>query len=805
MRSHTESDTEMAASRDDPGRLAEASAAAVASRVRSAGSGPGEREEIFRAAFENAPLGICLVGLDGRLSSANPVLCRMLGYSESELQELTLADVTHPDDVSASAQWMDRALQGHATDLQLEKRYLAKQGAIVWAAVHSHLVRGADDSPRFFVSHVQDITARRKADDTQRESDEKLRIAFENAPTGMSVIEPDGRFLAVNPMLCQMCGYSAEELLSATIELITHPDDVERSKLWIRKLISGDLSEPEMEKRYVHRDGHVVWGLVRARWVRNLDGSPRCAVAHIQDVTERRRTEQILRENERQLREAHEIAQMGHWQLGLPSRAMLWGPGVFRLFELDPGTSAASFERFMAFVHPEDRELVASRCPASQPEAASCDLVHRLMLPDGRVKHVRRICRAERDPTGSTVRVSGILQDVTTLKQAEEERARLEERLRRTQKIEAIGLLAGGVAHDFNNLLTAIGGNASLALRRLAPVDPSYACLIEIDRAVESAANLTRQMLAFSRQQIIVPKVLNLNDVIGRLEKMLQRLLGEDLEVATVLDRDLGQVRIDPGQLEQIILNLAVNARDAMAGGGRLTIATANTTLDADYCSRHGNVQPGEYVRLTVSDSGVGMSDEVKARLFEPFFTTKEQGRGTGLGLAMVYGAVRQNNGQIDVASEAGRGTTFTIYIPRVDEPPEQETSAAASGVPGGSETIVLVEDDARVRSLALRVLTQQGYRVSAFSTGEEALLGTRDKDDPVHLLITDVIMPGMNGRVLADSLKRLRPGLKVLFTSGYSQDVIAHHGVLHPGIEFLAKPYSVATLAARAREVLDH
>ena len=517
--------------------------------------------------------------------------------------------------------------------------------------------------------------------DSWRELEEKFQIAFENAPVGMSIIRPDGRYLSVNSALCQMFGYGADELLSGTLQRITHPDDVEPGNRWIRRVIAGDLSVPEFEKRFLHRDGHVVWGVVRARWIRGQDGEARFAVVHIQDITER--------------------------------------------------------------------------------------------------------------------------------KQAELARAEVEAQLQWAQRMEVVGQLAGGVAHDFNNLLTVIGGNTALALEEPGLDQGLRDLLQEVQKAASSATSLTRQLLAFSRKQVIAPRVLDLNELVLHLQRMLQRLLGEDLTLAAQLEPRLGRVRVDPGQVEQILVNLAVNARDAMTGGGRLTLATSNADVRAEASASRaaravggGLPPPGAYVALAVTDTGSGMSADTLAHIFEPFFTTKGPGKGTGLGLAMVYGAVRQNEGYVEVESEPGRGTTFRIFLPRVDQPPEAWTEPALPGA-GGAETIALVEDEAQVRSFAAGVLRRLGYAVLAYASPAEALadLATLSR---AHLLVTDVVLPGMSGQALAAALVTRAPGLAVLFTSGHAENVIARQGVLERGIEFLAKPYSPAELAARVRAVLD-
>ncbi len=382
----------------------------------------------------------------------------------------------------------------------------------------------------------------------------------------------------------------------------------------------------------------------------------------------------------------------------------------------------------------------------------------------------------------------------------------LEQQLFQSQKLENVGRLAGGVAHDFNNLLTVIRGYSELALLGMAEGDPVRGSLEEVLKASERAGNLTRQLLAFSRRQVMEMKIIDLKCLMKDLEKMLRRLIGEDIDLRLVLAPDLGRVKADPGQIEQVIVNLAVNARDAMPSGGVLTIEAANVELDEGCSCQHVDAKPGEYVLLCVSDTGTGMGPEVRERIFEPFFTTKEKGKGTGLGLSMAYGIVKQSNGHIWVYSEANKGTTFKIYLPLAKEPAELAAhKKEATTIPGGRETILLVEDESSVRHLAARVLRDQGYTIHEASDGTEALHFMQGNGgENIDLLLTDVIMPKLNGKELSEHLKNINPKLRVLFTSGYTDDVIAHHGVLEDGTDFIQKPYTSAALTTKVREVLS-
>ncbi|HYL56325.1 MAG TPA: response regulator [Gemmatimonadales bacterium] len=452
-------------------------------------------------------------------------------------------------------------------------------------------------------------------------------------------------------------------------------------------------------------------------------------------------------------------------------------------------------------------ELLRLRAVDTYPTEAREEVQLQLdEIAAGRVSSYERPL-LRKDGTIITVEISArVLPAGTLLATARDvtERKRLEEQLRQAQKMEAIGRLAGGVAHDFNNVLTAIFGYADLMADEFPKESPAHQDLAEIRKAAERASALTRQLLAFSRQQVLAPVVLSVNDLVEDVDKMLRRVVGEDVDLRLALAGDAGNVRADPGQLQQVLMNLVVNARDAMPTGGRLTIETGNAELSEHYSESHRAVVPGSYVMLAVSDTGVGMDATTTARIFEPFFTTKEKGRGTGLGLSTVYGIVKQSGGYIWVYSEPGRGTTFKLYLPLVDAPPERAAPAREAGTLAGTETIVLAEDDEVLRPLTKGLLVRLGYTVLEAENADRALALADAHPGPIHLLITDVVMPGVSGRELARRVVRTRPDTRVLYISGYTDDAIVHHGMLEPGLHFLQKPFTPAALARKVREVLD-
>jgi two-component system cell cycle sensor histidine kinase/response regulator CckA len=538
--------------------------------------------------------------------------------------------------------------------------------------------------------------------------------------------------------------------------------------------------------------------VVKDRMVRLLPAIGR-ELREAMERQRRREAETSLQHMRERMQFALKSVGIGTWESDITSGRTICSDVLERLHGRAVGQFGATFEAFIEAVHPDDRQRVGDRIIGSIPDRTASRLEYRTQWPDGSIHWIANVGQVFYDAAGRPVRAAGVAMDITVQKT-------LEEQFRQAQRMESIGNLAGGIAHDFNNLLTAILGYSNFLLEELTADQVSQTVrgdLEEIRKAGERAAALTSQLLAFSRKQIIRPTVLNINTIVRNLESMLRRLIGEDIELMVHLSDDLGSSNADVGQIEQVIMNLVVNSRDAMPTGGKITIETANVDLDDAYARKHIAVVPGPHVMIAVTDTGTGMTPDVQARIFEPFFTTKPKDRGTGLGLATVYGIVKQNAGNIWVYSEVGRGTTFKVYLPRVTDRPGR-LPQTDQPVRGGNETVLLVEDDERVRRLAREMLARNGYHVIETSESEEALRAAAGHPGPLHLLLTDVVMPGMSGRVLAQRLVEQDPDLKILYMSGYTDNAIVNHGILMPGVAFLQKPFTPTSLARAVREVLD-
>jgi two-component system, cell cycle sensor histidine kinase and response regulator CckA len=628
------------------------------------------------------------------------------------------------------------------------------------------------------------------------EGEELFRLITENAADMIAVVDMEGNRIFNSLSYEKVLGYSLAELKTSSSFAQIHPDDVDRVRQAAEEARRTGVGLP-LEYRVRHKDGS--WKMVEstASVISNSKGVPEKLVIVNRDVTERKRSAEALERSESSFRSVVEDAPYGIYRasiagdlllVNLALQQMLGYDSREELLQANVGTHiyrhAPEHERFIRTVVQEryfkDVELEWKR-------------------KDGAPITVRCSGWPVRDEGGTVNYLEVFAEDVT-------ERRVLERQLRMAQKMEAVGRLSGGIAHDFNNLLGVIIGYSQVLKRSLGGANPLlFEHAEEIEKAGQRAVSLTRQLLAFSRQQVLEPVILNLNTLVSDMEKMLPRLIGEDVTLELNLDPALAQVKADHGQIEQVIMNLAVNARDAMLDGGKLTIQTANVELDLAYTRQHPGSRVGQYVVLAVSDTGTGIDPEIQSQIFEPFFTTKERDKGTGLGLATVYGVVKQSGGYIAVDSEKGKGACFSVYLPRVEQTvPMAEIKSGAPANVRGSETVLLVEDAEPLRKLANMFLRDSGYNVLTAADGREALEVARSHSGPIHLLLTDVVMPGINGRVLAERLAPRQPGMKVLYMSGYTDSFIAGHGVLEAGTHLLHKPFTQDVLARKVREVLD-
>jgi PAS domain S-box-containing protein len=514
------------------------------------------------------------------------------------------------------------------------------------------------------------------------------------------------------------------------------------------------------------------------------------------EVAERRREEVKTRNAEQQLNLALKASRTGIWTWDVVKNVMVWDENVYVMFGVLPGAFGGTFEAVAALVHPADRDATVCEMKRCTPQRPACVMAFRVVWTDGSMHYLEANGRGFHDESGQLIRMIGTTRDITDQRQ-------LEEQFRQAQRMEAVGQLAGGIAHDFNNMLNTILGYAEVILAQSSTEDPIYARIEEIRKAGEQAAVLTQQLLAFGRRQLLQPRVLNVADTLRAVDTLLRRVIGADVEIITVLDEPLSQVKVDPTQMQQVLLNLAVNARDAMPKGGKLVLEAKNATLDESHARRH-EVLAGRYVMLAVSDDGCGMTPDMQKRAFEPFFTTKEVGQGSGLGLATAYGIVRQSGGHIWLYSEPGIGTTFQIFLPSVDQLEEPALPTPALTASSGEGTILVVEDDAGIRALVEEVLSSAGYTVLVAEDGASALRVSTEYAGPIQLLLTDMILPKMSGKEIAANLRALRPEMTVLFMSGYTREVMAHNGTLDPEMNFIQKPWSPRVLRERIQTLLS-
>jgi PAS domain S-box-containing protein len=637
---------------------------------------------------------------------------------------------------------------------------------------------------------------------TEAERDELLRrltMQVERMPLAYLLLDRENRVQDWNPCAEEMFGYTKREMMGRNpFDDIVAESARDKARDVLERLLSGDMTAHSVNENRT-KDGRII----TCEWLNTPffgpDGKVSGIFALARDVTERQRLLDKVRQAQQRLESVVTSSPAVLYTLeGADARSLVltWISGNVQEMMGYTLEQVMRPEWWQERVHADDLARVFAEIAGELLTRGRLAQEYRFLHRSGEYRWVRSEMRRL---SGGPIEVVGSWSDIT-------ERKKLEEQFRQAQKMEAIGQLAGGVAHDFNNLLTVISGYSEILLGSSGIEEGKKGLIREIGKAGERAASLTRQLLAFSRKQILEPRALDLNALIRDEEKMLRRLIGEDVTLATALDPALKRVKADPGQLEQVIMNLVVNARDAMPQGGRLTIETKSADLDGEYAKTHPRISAGRYVMLAVSDSGVGMTPEVKARIFEPFFTTKGMGKGTGLGLATVYGIVEQSGGHIDVYSEPGHGTSFKIFLPPVEEQrPSERPANGAMAMPEGSETILVVEDEDAVRAIALHSLQSCGYNVLEASDGKQALQRCEKHPGRIDLIVTDVVMPEMPGRLFVEHLAKTRPETKVLYMSGYTDDAVIRHGILQADTAFLQKPFTPQGLAKKVREVLDH
>jgi two-component system cell cycle sensor histidine kinase/response regulator CckA len=745
---------------------------------------PGQHQ--WELTFDSVPGPIFLLDEKMLVRRANRAAVETFQWSLDEIIGRPCYQVIHgQDEPCVGCPHADAREAGQARRADLPDNRLNKIFDMVCSPLH-------DSGGQFsgFILTMQDVTERRRAEKSLRDSESQYRMLFEGNPHSMWVFDRETlAFLAVNDAAVAHYGYTREEFLRMTLKDIRPPEDIGPLLDYLAKSSTGIQMAGEWRHR--RKDGAILNVMVTIHPITFVGKSALLELA--EDITGRKRAEEQIRKLSRAVEQSPVsilIAdRRGDIEYVNPKFTAATG------YTLDEVRGQNTRVLRFGETQPEEyRELWETITSGGEWRGEFHN-----RKKDGTLLLARASISPIRDESGTITHFLGVEEDITAQRL-------LEEQLRRAQKMEAVGRLAAGIAHDFNNLLTVISGRSDLLCDKLEPGGKLRDSVEEIRKAADRAAGLTRQLLAFSRQQILQPQILDLNVIVSRMDKLLLRLIREDIELRTAYSKDLGLIKADPSQIEQVVMNLAVNARDAMPRGGKLTIETSNVTLGSAYAGTHLQLTPGPYVLLAVSDTGIGMDEATKSRIFEPFFTTKEQGKGTGLGLATVYGIVKQSGGYIWVYSEAGQGTTFKVYFPQAGVPavPAADSSSQPHTSPQGDETILVAEDEAPLRRMVVEILESSGYRVLEAANGIDALKVAAGHAQPIHLLLTDIVMPGMGGRELAERMSAAYPKMKVLFTSGYTNDAVIRYGVLGAGAAFLQKPFSPQAVGRKVREVLD-
>jgi len=749
-------------------------------------------EEKFRDLVEDINDIIFTLDKEGRFTYISPAVQAVFGYSPEEFMARPLGKYIYPEDRPSLIAAFHNVLSG--AQRPNEYRVFKKSGEICWIRSSSKpiVVNGVLNGIKGIAT---DITEQKLAQESLRQSEETHRALVQGMPDIVMRFDRAGRHLFVSDNVHGMSDLRAAQFIGKTHRELGFPETLCQS--WeeaIQRLFDGGAAF-ETEFTLEGKKGLIIFN---GRLVPEYDaqGLVTSVLSISRDITAHRKTEQEYRTLFNEMLDGFALHEIICDKNGRPVdyRFLAINPAFGRMTGLlAEDIVGRTVLEALPGTEPQWIETYGKVALAGEPavfEDYSAQMKKHFAVTAFRPAPNQFAC---------------IFTDITDRKWAEAEKIKLEGQLQQAQKMESVGRLAGGVAHDFNNMLGIILGRAELAMDRMDPAQPLFADLMEIRKAAERSANLTQQLLAFARKQTVSPKIVDLNETVEGMLKMLRRLIGEDIDLAWLPGAGMWPIKMDVSQIDQIMANLCVNARDAITDVGRITIETGNRRLDEAFCANQVGLAPGEYVLLSVNDNGCGMGKDILDKLFEPFFTTKEIGKGTGLGLATVFGIIKQNNGFINVYSELNHGTTFNIYLPRyVGKTRQMQTEALAAPIAQGHETILIAEDDSAILEITATMLEQQGYRVLSANTPGEAIRLAREYADQIHLLVTDVVMPEMNGRDLAKNLLSLYPPMKRLFMSGYTADVIAHHGVLDPGVYFIQKPFRKKDLAAKVREALD-
>jgi len=748
-------------------------------------------ETQYRRLFEAAKDGILMLDAEsGEITAVNPFLTELLGYDAAEILGKKLWEIG-PFEHTGESKILFKELQKkdyiRYDDILLETR----TGRLIDVEFVSNIYISGDQ--RVIQCNIRDITERRTAERARQASDERYHTLFNHAPDGIVIADRAGCYVDANASICCMLGYSHDELVGLSAVDVLLASEIDHVTPALAAINASSAYHREWQFR--RKDGSTFSADVMATAM--PDGN---VLAMIRDLTTRKEAEQAVIVAEERMRFALESAHIGIWDLDYATGVLQWSAMMEEQYGLAPGTFGGTVEAFVERIHPDDRASVLETISDATATGKDCTVRYRTIRPDGSVRSLCGVGRIITDEAGQPTRALGISQDVT-------DHNMLQAQFHQAQKMDAIGRLAGGVAHDFNNLLTVMLGFCEMLLESPGRTGRDRTDIEQIQKAAMRAAGLTRQLLTFSRKEITEPRILDVAAILTDMQPMLRRLIREDVRIVFGLRPDLAPIKTDRGQLEQVIVNLAVNAQDAMTNGGILTIEVDNVDnvdIDEHDAARHFKPTPGPYVAITVSDSGTGMTAAIRERLFEPFFTTKPRGQGTGLGLATVHGIVAHSGGSVSVYSEPGRGTSFKVFFPRAAGATTVVEMPASPGTSvGGTETVLVVEDAEALRELTKRLLEKLGYTVVVAANAAEAI-GRFDENPGIALILTDVVMPGQSGPVLAGRLTDRRPGLKVIYMSGYTDEAIAQHDVLMPGIAFLNRPFTPHGLARKLREVLD-